>query len=61
MLSSLALLVTVYGLSRSRERLVEQHRLAAQALWRLRERYLHFIGDLRARRWSRRIGPVELA
>lgn len=46
--SALALLLTVYGLSRARERLVEQHRLAAQALWLLRERYLHLICDLKA-------------
>lgn len=47
-LSALALLVTVYGLSRSRERLVEQHRTAAQGLWLLREKYMHLVADLRA-------------
>jgi hypothetical protein len=45
-LAGLALLVTVYGLSRSRERVAEQHRLTAQALWLLREQYVHLIGDL---------------
>ncbi len=46
--SGLALVLTVYGLSRSRDRLVEQHRLAAHALWLLRERCLHLICDLKA-------------
>ena len=45
-LAGLALLVEVYGLSRARERLVEQHRLAAHRLWTLRERYVHLIGDI---------------
>jgi hypothetical protein len=45
--SALALLVTVYGLSRSRERLVELHRRTALALWVLREDYIHLIGDLK--------------
>lgn len=46
-LSALALLVTVYGLSRSRERLVELHRRTALQLWVLREDYIHLIGDLK--------------
>lgn len=46
--SSLALLLTVYGLSRNRERQVEQHRLSAHALWLLREQYVHLIGDLKS-------------
>lgn len=45
-LTAAVLLLTVYGLSRARERLVEQHRSTAQAMWVLRERYLHLIGDL---------------
>jgi hypothetical protein len=45
--SALALLVTVYGLSRSRERLVELHRRTALQLWVLREDYIHLIGDLK--------------
>jgi hypothetical protein len=36
-LSAVALLTTVYGLSRNRERLIEQHRGTANALWLLRE------------------------
>ena len=47
-LSLLTLFVTVYGLSRHREHLLEQHRRAAGALWLLRERYVHLIGDLKA-------------
>lgn len=47
--SGLALLVTVYGLSRARERLVDAHRQAAMSLWLLREKYLHLIGDLGGR------------
>ncbi|MGB8932005.1 MAG: SLATT domain-containing protein [Anaeromyxobacteraceae bacterium] len=47
-LSALALLVTVYGLSRSRERLVELHRRTGLELWVLREDYIHLIGDLKA-------------
>lgn len=46
-LSALALLLTVYGLSRNRERLVELHRRTAPALWVLREDYIHLIGDLK--------------
>jgi len=46
-LSAFALLVTVYGLSRNRERLVDQHRRTALALWPVREHYLHLIGDLK--------------
>jgi hypothetical protein len=46
--SSLALLLTVYGLSRNRERQIELHRHAAQSLWLIRERYVHLIGDLHA-------------
>jgi thymidylate synthase ThyX len=46
--SSLAVILTVYGLSRNRERQIEQHRNAAHSLWLLRERYMHLIGDLRA-------------
>jgi hypothetical protein len=58
-LSALALLVAVYGLSRNRERLIEQHRVAAQSLWLLRERYLHFIGDLRSRAISEAEGRAK--
>lgn len=47
-LSGLALLVTVYGLSRSRERLVELHRRTALQLWILREEYIHLIADIKA-------------
>lgn len=46
-LSAFVLLVVVYGLSRSRERLVELHRRTALALWVLREDYIHLIGDLK--------------
>ena len=46
-LSGSALLLTVYGLSRNRERLVELHRRAGLALWVLREDYIHLIGDLK--------------
>jgi len=46
-LSALALLLMVYSLSRSRDRLVELHRRAALALWGLREDYIHLIGDLK--------------
>lgn len=46
-LSTLALLVTVYGLSRTREDVAEQHRVTTQALWLLREQYIHLIGDLK--------------
>jgi hypothetical protein len=47
-LSALALVVTVYGLSRNRDRSLEQHRRTALALWVLREDYIHLIGDLKA-------------
>jgi hypothetical protein len=46
-LSGVALLVTVYGLSRARDRLAEEHRKTADALWSLREYYVHLIGDLK--------------
>ena len=45
--AALALVLTVYSLSRSRERLVELHRRAALSLWGLREDYIHLIGDLK--------------
>lgn len=57
--SSLALLLTVYGLSRNRERQVEQHRLAAQALLLLREQYIHLIGDLHSRAISVEMGRIQ--
>ncbi len=45
--SALALLLTVYGLSRGREKVVELHRGTALRLWVLREEYIHLIGDLK--------------
>lgn len=48
LLSACALCVTVYSLSRGRERLVEQHRAAAHALWLVREEYVHLLADLKA-------------
>ncbi|RKH53317.1 SLATT domain-containing protein [Corallococcus aberystwythensis] len=47
-LSAVALMLTIYGASRNRERLADQHRQAANGLWLLREKYIHLIGDLRA-------------
>lgn len=47
-LSALALGITVYGLSRTREKLVDQHRATAQALWIIRERYVHLICDFKS-------------
>ncbi len=48
LLSTVTLLVTVYGLSRNREHLVDQHRRTALGLWLLREKYVHLIGDLKS-------------
>jgi hypothetical protein len=46
-LSAAALLVTVYGMSRNRDRLLELHRRTALGLWMLREDYVHLICDLK--------------
>jgi hypothetical protein len=56
-----ALLLTVYGLSRNREWLVEQHRHAAHTLWPLRERYVHLVGDLLAGALTESQGRAERA
>ncbi|MFY0584393.1 SLATT domain-containing protein [Cystobacter fuscus] len=45
-LVGLSLYVTVYGYSRNRDRLVDQHRQAALGLRFLRDRYIHLIADV---------------
>ena len=45
---SVALCLAIYQLSMSTDRLIDQHRTAARALWLLREEYIHLIGDLKA-------------
>ncbi|MCY1083798.1 SLATT domain-containing protein [Archangium lansingense] len=47
-LAGLSLYVTVYGYSRNRDRLVDQHRQAALSLRFLRDKYIHLIADLMA-------------
>jgi hypothetical protein len=47
-LSAIALFVTVHQLSSAPEKLLDQHRLTARALWLLREQYLHLIADLKS-------------
>lgn len=46
--AALSLFVTVYGYSRNREHLVDQHRQAALGLRLLRDKYVHLISDLMA-------------
>ena len=47
-LSALALFLSIYQLSTNTEKVLDQHRVAARALWLLREQYLHLIADLRS-------------
>jgi hypothetical protein len=46
--SAAALFLAIFTLSTNSEKLLDQHRLAARALWLLREQYLHLIADIRA-------------
>lgn len=47
-LSAAALFLAIYQLSANPEKLLDQHRMAARALWLLREQYMHLIADLKA-------------
>lgn len=47
-LSACALFLAIYQLSANPEKLLDQHRMTARALWLLREQYLHLIADIKA-------------
>jgi hypothetical protein len=46
--SALALFLAIYQLSTNTDKLLDQHRRIARALWLLREQYLHLISDIKA-------------
>lgn len=48
LLSAAALGLAIYSLSMNYDGVVDQHRVAARALWLLREQYVHLIGDLKS-------------
>lgn len=47
-LSAFALCLTIYQLSTNTDRIVDQHRITARALWFLREKYIHLISDIKS-------------
>ncbi|SRR6266480_793854 len=47
-LSALALCLTIYQLSTNIDRVVDQHRITARALWLLREKYIHLVSDIKS-------------